>query len=156
MDANPTDATVNFTLNGAANTQGDILADFSLRGPDPAPYQDITKPDITGPGVPVYAAFPINLGAYGTISGISIVRWSSGKICLANHYNSVIIAASKEAETAVVPRLLKWIGRSPVERAAAASFPACSGLISCRQLSQKFIKFCLVKHDTPVMIDSDI
>ena len=72
VDANPTDATANFTLNGAANTQGDILADFSLRGPDPAPYQDITKPDITGPGVLVYAAFPINLGAYGTISGTSM------------------------------------------------------------------------------------
>lgn len=25
--------------------------------------------------------------------------------------------------TAAVPRLLKWIGRSPVERAAAAFFP---------------------------------
>jgi subtilisin family serine protease len=72
VDANPTDATVNFTLHGAAATQGDVLADFSLRGPDPAPFQDITKPDITGPGVLVYAAFPINLGAYGTISGTSM------------------------------------------------------------------------------------
>ena len=72
VDANPTNATVNFTLHGAANTQGDVLADFSLRGPDPAPYQDITKPDITGPGVLVYAAFPIDLGAYGTISGTSM------------------------------------------------------------------------------------
>ena len=72
VDANPTDATVNFTLHGAATSQGDVLADFSLRGPDPAPYQDITKPDITGPGVLIYAAFPINLGAYGTISGTSM------------------------------------------------------------------------------------
>jgi len=72
VDENPTDATVNFTLHGAATTQGDILADFSLRGPDPAPYQDITKPDITGPGVLIFAAFPINLGAYGTISGTSM------------------------------------------------------------------------------------
>ena len=72
VDAHPTDATANFTLDGAATSQGDILADFSLRGPDPAPYQDITKPDITGPGVLVYAAFPINLGAYGTISGTSM------------------------------------------------------------------------------------
>ena len=72
VDANPTNATVNFTLNGAATTQGDVLADFSLRGPDPAPYQDITKPDITGPGVLIFAAFPINLGAYGTISGTSM------------------------------------------------------------------------------------
>ncbi len=43
-----------------------------MRGPDPAPYQDITKPDITGPGVLVYAAFPLNLGAYGSISGTSM------------------------------------------------------------------------------------
>jgi subtilisin family serine protease len=72
VDANPTDATVNFSLHGAAATQGDVLADFSLRGPDPAPYQDIQKPDITGPGVLIYAAFPIDLGAYGTISGTSM------------------------------------------------------------------------------------
>ena len=72
VDANPTNATINFSLHGASASQGDVLADFSLRGPDPAPYQDITKPDITGPGVLVYAAFPIDLGAYGTISGTSM------------------------------------------------------------------------------------
>ena len=72
VDANPTDATVDFALHAAAATQGDVLADFSLRGPDPAPYQDIQKPDITGPGVLVYAAFPLDLGAYGTISGTSM------------------------------------------------------------------------------------
>jgi subtilisin family serine protease len=72
VDANPTTATVNFVVHGAASAQGDVLADFSLRGPDPAPYQDITKPDITGPGVLVYAAFPIDLGAYGNLSGTSM------------------------------------------------------------------------------------
>ena len=72
VDAHPTNTTVNFTLDGAGTSQPDVLADFSLRGPDPAPYQDITKPDITGPGVSIYAAFPINLGAYGTISGTSM------------------------------------------------------------------------------------
>ncbi len=72
VDANPTDATVDFTLHGTSTSQGDVLANFSLRGPDPAPYQDITKPDITGPGVLIYAAFPFNLGAYGTISGTSM------------------------------------------------------------------------------------
>src|SRR5215475_2633948 len=72
VDANPNDATVNFSLHGSAASQGDVLADFSLRGPDPAPYQDIQKPDITGPGVLIYAAFPIDLGAYGTISGTSM------------------------------------------------------------------------------------
>ncbi len=72
VDANPTSATVNFTLNGSAPAQGDILADFSLRGPDPSPYQDIQKPDITGPGVLIYAGFPLDLGAYGTLSGTSM------------------------------------------------------------------------------------
>ena len=72
VDANPNTATVNFSLHGASTSQGDVLADFSLRGPDPAPYQDIQKPDITGPGVLIYAAFPIDLGAYGTISGTSM------------------------------------------------------------------------------------
>ena len=72
VDANPTNTTVNFTLHGVGSSQGDVLADFSLRGPDPAPYQDIQKPDITGPGVSIYAAFPIDLGAYGTISGTSM------------------------------------------------------------------------------------
>jgi len=72
VDANPTDATINFTLHGVGSSQPDVLADFSLRGPDPAPFQDITKPDISGPGVSIYAAFPIDLGAYGTISGTSM------------------------------------------------------------------------------------
>jgi hypothetical protein len=72
VDANPTDATVDFNPQGTVPVQGDILADFSLRGPVPAPYQDIQKPDITGPGVNIYAAIPINLGAYGNISGTSM------------------------------------------------------------------------------------
>jgi hypothetical protein len=72
VDANPSDATVNFDPQGTVPVQGDILADFSLRGPDPAPYQDIQKPDITGPGVNIYAAIPLNLGAYGNISGTSM------------------------------------------------------------------------------------
>jgi Subtilase family/PA domain/Fibronectin type-III domain len=72
VDANPSDATVDFNPQGTVPVQGDILADFSLRGPVPAPYQDIQKPDITGPGVNIYAAIPINLGAYGNISGTSM------------------------------------------------------------------------------------
>jgi len=46
------------------------------------------------------------------------------KFVLHNDYNFVILSR-KEAENraAVSTRLLKWIGRSPVERAAAASFP---------------------------------
>ena len=58
VDANPSTATIDFNLQGTVRVQGDVLADFSLRGPDPAPYQDIQKPDITGPGVNIYAAYP--------------------------------------------------------------------------------------------------
>ena len=89
VDANPTDATVNFALHGAAATQGDVLADFSLRGPDPAPFQDVQKPDIAGPGVLVYAAFPIDLGAYGTISGTSMATpHNSGSAALVRAVHS--------------------------------------------------------------------
>jgi subtilisin family serine protease len=69
VDANPTTAIIDFEL---IPVPGDVLADFSLRGPDPAPLQDLTKPDITGPGVNIYAAFPISLGGYGAISGTSM------------------------------------------------------------------------------------
>ena len=72
VDANPNDATIDFNPQGTVPVQGDVLADFSLRGPVPAPYQDIHKPDITGPGVNIYAAIPINLGGYGNISGTSM------------------------------------------------------------------------------------
>ena len=72
VDANPSNATVDFNPQGTVPVQGDVLADFSLRGPDPAPYQDIQKPDITGPGVNIYAAIPIALGGYANISGTSM------------------------------------------------------------------------------------
>jgi subtilisin family serine protease len=72
VDANPNDATIDFNPQGTVAVQGDVLADFSLRGPVPAPFQDIQKPDITGPGVNIYAAIPINLGGYGNISGTSM------------------------------------------------------------------------------------
>jgi subtilisin family serine protease len=49
----------------------DTLAGFSLRGPTPAPFVDLTKPDITGPGVSVYAA-NISAGGYGNSSGTSM------------------------------------------------------------------------------------
>ena len=69
VDANPTTAIIDFDLISAP---GDVLADFSLRGPDPAPLQNLTKPHITGPGVNIYAGFPISLGGYGLLSGTSM------------------------------------------------------------------------------------
>ncbi len=50
---------------------GDNLANFSLRGPTPAPLQDLQKPDITAPGVGIWAA-SIQPGGYQFMSGTSM------------------------------------------------------------------------------------
>lgn len=67
------------TANGATPTtvdfnpavkQGDVLAGFSLRGP--SALTSVTKPDITGPGVNIYAAIDTASGSYGFNSGTSM------------------------------------------------------------------------------------
>ncbi len=67
------------TANGATTTtadfnpavkQGDVLAGFSLRGP--SALTSVTKPDITGPGVNIYAAVTATEGNYGYYSGTSM------------------------------------------------------------------------------------
>ena len=57
------------TNTSGGSAQGDVLAGFSLRGPTPAPLQDLQKPDITAPGVSIYAAVP---NGYDFISGTSM------------------------------------------------------------------------------------
>jgi subtilisin family serine protease len=57
------------TNNSGTSAQGDVLANFSLRGPTPAPYDDLQKPNITAPGVDIYAAVP---GGYNFLSGTSM------------------------------------------------------------------------------------
>jgi subtilisin family serine protease len=59
------------------NLQGDVLAGFSFRGPTPGTVgglQDTTKPDITAPGVNIWAAWtPVDGGAdYKIESGTSM------------------------------------------------------------------------------------
>jgi len=49
--------------------QGDVLAGFSLRGPTPAPLQDLQKPNITAPGVGILAGVP---GGFAFLSGTSM------------------------------------------------------------------------------------
>lgn len=68
IDANPTTTTFDFSL---VPSQGDVLADFSLRGPTAAPLQHLQKPNITGPGVGIYAAVS-NGVEYGFLSGTSM------------------------------------------------------------------------------------
>ena len=70
MDGNdPTPTTVDFT---PAVQQGDVLAGFSLRGPAPAPFDGVTKPDLAAPGVNIYAALDTASGSYGYLSGTSM------------------------------------------------------------------------------------
>jgi subtilisin family serine protease len=69
MDANdPTPTIVDFT---PAVQQGDVIAGFSLRGP--SSLVSVTKPDIAGPGVSIYAALDnATTGGYGYLSGTSM------------------------------------------------------------------------------------
>jgi subtilisin family serine protease len=60
-------AVVDFT---PAVQRGDVIAGFSLRGP--SALTSITKPDITGPGVGIYAAVDPASGSYQYFSGTSM------------------------------------------------------------------------------------
>ena len=63
----PAPVTIDFT---PAEQQGDVLAGFSLRGP--SGLTSVTKPDITGPGVNIYAALDPASANYGYLSGTSM------------------------------------------------------------------------------------
>lgn len=66
VDANPGTATISINLFA-----GDVLANFSLRGPSPAGFDNLQKPNITGPGVSILAATTDPSG-YGNLSGTSM------------------------------------------------------------------------------------
>ena len=66
----PTTASLSGRIAGLV--QGDVLANFSFRGPIAGNLADLTKPDITGPGVSIYAAGRAADGDYFTISGTSM------------------------------------------------------------------------------------
>ncbi|MET0231035.1 MAG: S8 family serine peptidase [Rhodanobacteraceae bacterium] len=63
----PTPVTIDFV---PATKRGDVLAGFSLRGPNV--LSSITKPDITAPGVTIFAALDAAQGSYGYLSGTSM------------------------------------------------------------------------------------
>jgi subtilisin family serine protease len=71
-DVAPAGAIADFVQIATAGRQADILANFSLRGPTPAPLADLTKPDITGPGVDIFAGEEDSNGQYGFMSGTSM------------------------------------------------------------------------------------
>ncbi len=66
------------TVSGSpGGVQGDVLADFSLRGPNTS--FDVTKPDISAPGINVYAAMsrtsdatPPHPASFGYLDGTSV------------------------------------------------------------------------------------
>jgi subtilisin family serine protease len=65
-------------VENTAPANGDVMASFSSRGPNPS-VPGIIKPDVTAPGVDVYAAFntpltsvPPTAPEYGIISGTSM------------------------------------------------------------------------------------
>lgn len=71
----PDTSVVDFDFVASDGEGGDVLAGFSLRGPTPAPLHNLTKPDITAPGVNIFAAEPTTLGftdGYGFKSGTSM------------------------------------------------------------------------------------
>lgn len=64
VSSNPDTATIDFQP-----IPGDVLASFSFRGPTPEPLHNLTKPDITAPGVNIVAAIP---GGLANVSGTSM------------------------------------------------------------------------------------
>ncbi len=72
INTNPTSSTADVSPIVSADRLGDVLADFSFRGPTPSPLADLTKPDITGPGVDIYAATDPGSGDYEFMSGTSM------------------------------------------------------------------------------------
>lgn len=72
VNANPANSTADVNPIGVGAVQGDVLGDFSYRGPTPAPLANLTKPDITAPGVNIYAALDDTSGNYGFMSGTSM------------------------------------------------------------------------------------
>jgi subtilisin family serine protease len=65
-------ATADFSRDVLSSRQGDVLADFSYRGPTPGNLADETKPDISAPGVDIYAGLDPQDGNYGFMSGTSM------------------------------------------------------------------------------------
>lgn len=71
--ANPSSlATISAAIvTGADPGAGDILSAGSLRGPIPGGLE-FTKPDITGPGTNIFAAYDAGASSYGFMSGTSM------------------------------------------------------------------------------------
>lgn len=114
-------------------TQGDVLAGFSLRGPVQAPMENLAKPDITAPGVNVYAASDPLSGHYEFKSGTSMASphvagatalmravhpdWSIGEV-----KSALMTTASFDGfkEDGITPWTPEEIGSGRIDLSAAA------------------------------------
>ncbi|HEY0179222.1 MAG TPA: S8 family serine peptidase [Dokdonella sp.] len=72
VGANEGTAVADTVPSGIGAIQGDVLASFSYRGPTTGSYKNETKPDISAPGVNIYAALDDTDGNYGLMSGTSM------------------------------------------------------------------------------------
>jgi subtilisin family serine protease len=137
VGANESDATANVIPSAIGNLQGDVLADFSYRGPTPAPLANLTKPDIAAPGVNIYAALDPAGGNYGLMSGTSMATphiTGSGALVRAVHpdwtpievKSALMLTASTSGtkEDGTTPWLPDDVGsgRADLTKAALAGF----------------------------------
>ncbi|MCX7552608.1 S8 family serine peptidase [Marinicella sp. S1101] len=140
--ANPAPAAQIEIVNPAiVNTeQADVMADFSSRGPSPF---EVNKPDVTGPGVNILAAFndnefiPTNADEeYGIISGTSMSsphnagaaallkelqpNWSAPEIKSALMMTAVTAGVTKEDATTPADAFDRGAGRIQVDLASSS------------------------------------
>lgn len=84
----------------AYNGQADVMADFSSRGPSPFEYN---KPDVTGPGVSILAAFDDSDPALGTPAEYGIISGTS----MSSPHNAGSAALLKELNPTWSPAEIK-------------------------------------------------
>ncbi len=115
-------------------TQGDVLAGFSYRGPVAAPTADSTKPDISAPGVNIYAATDPADGNYAFMSGTSMATphvTGSGALVRAVHpdwtvtevKSALMMTATNAAgveEDGTTPWIIDDVGSGRVDLTKAA------------------------------------
>ena len=71
IETDPAHATASILFPAAAFPQlGDVVADFSSRGPVATGGQYLVKPDITGPGVDILAAYSSHFGGGATATAL--------------------------------------------------------------------------------------
>jgi len=128
------DATANVVPSGIGNTQGDVLASFSYTGPTPTPFQGETKPDISAPGVNIYAATDDADGNYTLMSGTSMATphiTGSGALIRAVHpdwtpieVKSALMTTATNADGTQVDGVTPWtpdeVGSGRVDLTKAA------------------------------------